>query len=244
MQKDPDSILVFTDGACSGNPGRGGWGAVIVLPQGEVIELGGGAEQTTNNRMELAGTIHSLNKLRATKGPIDLWTDSVYVIRGITQWVFGWKKRGWKTAEGNDVANKDLWQVLLEEVTSRKIGEQKINWYFVKGHAGVPGNERCDEIAVAFSKGRSAKLYSGSLLKYDVAIHDVPESGALPEPKPKQEKKAPAYSYVSLINGQVQRHSNWADCEKRVKGVSGARFKKAMTEEEEGEILASWGVSL
>ncbi len=244
MHKDPQSILVFTDGACSGNPGRGGWGAVIVLPAGEVIELGGAADQTTNNRMELAGTIHSLNKLRQTKGPIDLWTDSVYVIRGITQWVFGWKKRGWKTAAGADVANKDLWEVLLEEVTARKGADQRMNWNFVKGHAGVPGNERCDEIAVAYSKGRKANLYSGPLLKYDIAIHDLPDSGAVPEPKAKQEKKAPAYSYLSLVNGQVLRHGTWPDCEKRVKGVSGARFKKAMTEADESEILASWGVSL
>lgn len=244
MLPSQDSILVFTDGACSGNPGRGGWGAVIVLPAGEVIELGGSADETTNNRMELAATIHSLNKLRTTKGPIDLWTDSVYVIRGITQWVFGWKKRGWKTAEGADVANRDLWEVLLEEVTARRPGEQPIHWNFVKGHAGVPGNERVDEIAVGFTKGKKVKLYSGPLLKYDVAIHDVPDSGALPEPKPKQEKKAPAYSYLSMVNGQVQRHGTWPECEKRVKGVSGARFKKAMTEEEEGEILASWGASL
>lgn len=237
-------ILVFTDGACSGNPGKGGWGAIIVLPEGEVMELGGYAPETTNNRMELAGTIQSLSKLRQTKGRIQLWTDSVYVIRGITQWVFGWKRRGWKTAEGADVANKDLWEVLLEEVTFRTRDGQPIDWLFIKGHAGHPGNERVDEIAVSFSKGKRVNLYSGPLLKYDVAVHDLPASGALPEMKPKAEKKAPAYSYLSMINGEVRRHSNWPDCEKRVKGVSGARFKKAMTEAEEGEILAAWGVSL
>lgn len=244
MTRDLKSILVFTDGACSGNPGRGGWGAVIALPEGEIIELGGGADQTTNNRMELAGVIHSLNRLRQIKGKIDMWTDSVYVIRGITQWVFGWKRRGWKTAEGGGVANRDLWEVLLEEVTARRPAEQPIQWNFVKGHAGVPGNERVDEIAVGFTKGKRVNLYAGPLLKYDVPIHDLPESGALPEPKPKQEKKAPAYSYLSMVGGVAQRHATWADCEKRVKGVSGARFKKAMTEDEEGEILATWGASL
>ncbi len=236
-------ILIFTDGACSGNPGRGGWGAIIVQPEGQVTELGGPADHTTNNRMEMAGTIQSLEHLKNVPGLIHLHTDSVYVIRGITQWVFGWKKRGWKTAEGGEVANKDLWEVLLDVVSSRKRGGHEIDWHFIKGHAGYPGNERVDEIAVAYSKGQRPKLYSGPLLKYGVAVHDLPDSGALPEMKPKEEKKA-AYSYLSLVGGKVERHGTWPECEKRVKGVSGARFKKAMSQADEKAILASWGVSL
>jgi ribonuclease HI len=235
--------LVFCDGACSGNPGRGGWASIIVTPDGDVRELGGGSDETTNNRMEMAAAISALESLQGVPGAVEIWTDSVYVIRGITQWVWGWRKREWKTAEGSDVLNRDLWEVFVRVVASRP-KEDPIRWRYVRGHAGVPGNERVDEIAVAFSKGQRPKLYRGPLLKYDVAVTDLPESGELPEMKPKGEKKAAAYSYLSLVDGRVTRHATWPECERLVKGRSGAKFKKAMSEAEEAEILAGWGVTL
>lgn len=234
-------ILIFCDGACSGNPGPGGWGTIIVTPEGEVRELGGGESQTTNNQMELTAAIRGLEVIRSHPGAVRIHTDSVYVIRGITQWIWGWRKRGWKNAEGQDVANRDRWETLLRVVSSRSSGE--ISWHYVRGHAGVPGNERVDAIAVGYTKGRPVPLYNGPLLKYDVAIHDIPEDTSLPEIKPR-EKKAAAYSYLSLVNGVPARHTTWSECEKRTKGVSGARFKKALTPDEDAEILAAWGVSL
>lgn len=231
---------IFADGASSGNPGPGGWGSIIATADGQVMELGGGADQTTNNRMELMAVIRALDAVAGHPGPIRIYTDSVYVIRGITQWVWGWQKRGWKNAEGGEVANQDLWRQLV--AVTRKFERSQLEWLFVKGHSGVPGNERVDEIAVAFSKGQYIPLYRGPLLKYDVAIHDVPESGELPAMKERVEKKA-AYSYLSLIGGTPMRHANWGECERRVKGVSGAKFKKAMSAEEEAEILATWGLS-
>ena len=233
-------IVIFTDGACSGNPGPGGWAAVIAEQSGEVLELGGRAEDTTNNRMELLATIKALDFIKEKKGAVALFTDSTYVIRGVTQWVWGWKKNGWKNAEGKEVLNRDLWEWLFSLAMDRK-GTDKIEWHYSRGHVGTPGNERCDEIAVHFSQGRRPALYSGSLLQYSVAIYDLPEDSSLPEMRPKQEKQI-AHSYLSLLGGVVFRHRDWPSCERRVKGVSGAKFKKALRADDEAGILKEWGL--
>lgn len=235
-------LLLFSDGACSGNPGKGGWGVVIVTPDAEVKELGGGVQQTTNNQMELMGAIVALETVENRPEPAHMFTDSVYVIRGITQWIWGWRKRGWKTAEGADVANREYWERLSRAV-ARRGPAKPIHWHWLRGHAGIPGNERCDEIAVGFTKGHKVALYNGTLLRYGVAIMDVPDDTSLPEMKPKEEKKAAAHSYLSVVDGKPARHASWTDCERRVKGRSGAKFKKAMTQADEASILAAWGYS-
>ena len=133
-------IDIFTDGACSGNPGPGGWGAI--LRYGEVEkELSGGEALTTNNRMELMAAISAL---QALKSPceVDLYTDSAYVKDGISKWIFGWKKNGWKTADKKPVKNQDLWEKL-----DALCGQHDIEWHWVKGHAGNVDNERADELA-------------------------------------------------------------------------------------------------
>lgn len=131
---------IFTDGACSGNPGPGGWGALINGPNGE-NELTGGAADTTNNRMELQAAIEALKSL-PTGSAVTLTTDSTYVKDGITGWIKNWKARGWKTAAKKPVKNVDLWQNLDAECA-----RHKVNWQWVKGHAGHAGNERADELA-------------------------------------------------------------------------------------------------
>lgn len=238
-----NTYIIFTDGACSGNPGRGGWGAVVYSPDGTIEELGRGAFATTNNKMEMTATIEALKVIDGSHGK-DVWlyTDSTYVIRGITQWIWGWKKKGWKNAEGGDVTNQDLWKALEREVMRLKSLGVKIDWRYVRGHTGVPGNERVDEIAVCFTKKTNPHLYSGSLLQYSVALLDLPESHELPPMREKKEKKA-AHSYLSYVNGQVLRHATWKDCEAKVKGRSGAKFKKAMSASDEKKILDEWGVS-
>ena len=238
----PYPILIFCDGACSGNPGPGGWGVIVALPTGEVRELGGRDTHTTNNRMEILATIRALEWVRERAGEVVLCTDSTYVIRGITQWIWGWRSKGWKTAEGKDVLNVELWKALSAEVAKRG-KENPIEWKHVRGHAGIAGNERVDQIAVAFAQNRRPSLYDGPLLQYGVAIHDLPEGGELPEMRPKVAKVA-AHSYLSLIGDTAARHSSWAECERRVKGQSGAKFKKAMSADEEQTILESWGVSV
>ncbi|HLK99683.1 MAG TPA: viroplasmin family protein [Myxococcaceae bacterium] len=243
MENHP--TVVFADGACSGNPGPGGWGAIIVTPAGEVTELGGHEPGTTNNRMEMTAVGKALRHLERTPGPVHIYTDSTYVIQGITRWVFGWSRRGWKTADGGEVANVIYWKRLMALLAERKKAfgseDSVVEWRYVRGHVGVPGNERVDEIAVAFSKGRSAKLYTGPLQGYSVAVHELPEDTSLPEEKPRQEK-VPAYSYLSEVGRTVVRHATWAECERRVKGVPGARFKKTRSAQDEAKVLEDWGV--
>jgi len=133
-------VAIFTDGACSGNPGPGGWGTV--LRYGRVDkELSGGAADTTNNRMELTAAIQALDALKEPC-TVDLYTDSSYVRDGITRWIEGWKRNGWKTASRKPVKNADLWQEL-----ERARGRHMVTWHWVKGHAGHPENERADELA-------------------------------------------------------------------------------------------------
>jgi len=136
-----DTTVAYTDGACKGNPGAGGWGAHLIFSDGRTQDLYGGADATTNNRMELMGAIKALeHSPKAQK--IEIWTDSSYVQKGITEWIDGWKKRGWKTASKKPVANQDLWQLLDENCQNRKVA-----WHWVKGHAGHAGNEKADELA-------------------------------------------------------------------------------------------------
>lgn len=240
-----DSILIFCDGACSGNPGPGGWGSILVFPSGEVRELGGHESNTTNNQMELSATIEALKSISAKTGKVKIYTDSTYVIQGITQWIWAWKQKDWKTAEGKEVSNRNLWEKLFDCVSKRG-KDNGISWHYVRGHQGIPGNERVDEIAVAFSLKKTIELFSGNLKDYSHDIFQLPEDTSLPSSSSKssQGKKAKAYSYLSLVNGKVERHKTWAECEARVKGVPSTKFKKATSEEDEKSILRSWGVKL
>ncbi len=135
-----DPVEIYTDGACSGNPGPGGWG-VLLRSAGRERELCGGEARTTNNRMELTAVIRALEALkRPVKARVH--TDSQYVQKGISEWIHAWKRRGWKTADRQPVKNVDLWQEL-----DRLAGQHEIEWQWVKGHAGHPENERADELA-------------------------------------------------------------------------------------------------
>jgi ribonuclease HI len=234
-------IVVFTDGGAKGNPGPGGWGVVIVTPEGQVTELGGGAAPATNNQMELSGAIAALERLARVDGPIAIYTDSTYVIQGIQNWIWGWRRRGWKTAEGGDVLNRALWERLSRAADARD--KPPIAWHYVRGHVGTPGNERVDEIATAFALGRAIELYDGPLSGYPRAILDLPEDTSVPKraagSTAGQSKRA-AYSYLSVLDGKPMRHATWAECERRVKGQSRARFKKAMSREDEAVILREW----
>jgi ribonuclease HI len=139
-EQDRKTIEIFTDGACSGNPGPGGWGAVLRF-QGKEREISGGHPETTNNQMELQAAIEALKALKEPCS-IELYTDSQYLRQGITQWIHNWKRNGWKTADKKPVKNQALWEELDALV---KI--HAINWHWLKGHAGHPENERCDELA-------------------------------------------------------------------------------------------------
>ncbi len=256
MTVPANAILIFTDGACTGNPGPGGWASIVSLPDGSIRELGAGDKQTTNNKMEMTAAIRALASLEITEPqPIILYTDSTYVIKGITQWIWGWRNKGWKNSEGGEVANRALWEELLRQVTRLK--PATVDWRYVRGHAGFPGNERCDEIAVAFAKGKMESLYIGDKDGYFVDLSQVPGGEDLPQQNKGSSSKSTGGSksvsrsssggasgpvtYLSYYGGVVQRHKTWTECERVVKGRN-AKFKKAKSSDEEREILRSWGL--
>ena len=144
---DLPEIEIFTDGACKGNPGPGGWGAIL-RSKGKERELSGGESPTTNNRMELMAAIEAL---KALKRPchVQLWTDSNYVRDGITKWMHGWRRNGWKTADRKPVKNAELWQALIDAAAPHRV-----DWHWVKAHAGHPENERADALACAEAEAR------------------------------------------------------------------------------------------
>jgi ribonuclease HI len=137
-----NKVIIHTDGACSGNPGPGGWGAILAY-NGKRKELSGGEAETTNNRMELTGAIMALESIKRPC-KVEMHVDSAYVKDGITKWIHGWKRNGWKTADKKPVKNVELWQRL-----DRAIATHDISWHWVKGHAGRAENERADELARA-----------------------------------------------------------------------------------------------
>lgn len=151
-------ITIYTDGASRGNPGPGGWGAIIIRKD-EVRELGGKEAHTTNNRMELTAAIRALKAV--SESGMTIYTDSEYVSKGMNEWIKRWQEKGWKTANKKPVLNQDLWQKLLE--VSK---DKKVEWKYVAGHSGVPLNERADEIATTFADDVKPALYHGPRDKY------------------------------------------------------------------------------
>lgn len=238
------AIHIYSDGACSGNPGPGGWSAVIIYPEGCVRELGGGERPSTNNRMEMMGAIAALTAVADRPEPVKLFTDSGLLLNGITGWIHGWKRKGWLTAGGKPVVNQDLWERLDALAQARK---GRLSWVHVKGHAGQEINERCDVIAVAYSKNTRVALYDGpavgcgySLLEPLAEHLHQPKPKSASGSKPKSKSKTGGY-YLSYVNGSVHRDAAWPQCQARVIGVSGAKFKKVSSPEEEQEALALWG---
>ena len=160
-------IKIFTDGSSRGNPGPGGWGAII-LNNNTVIELGGREKMTTNNRMELMACIDALRSIDSKdilNSEITLYSDSQYVVKGMTEWIAGWQRKNWKNSQKKDVMNRDLWEMLLNVSN-----DKKIKWQYIKGHAENPGNNRCDEIATTFADNKSLNLYKGDIDSYSYKI--------------------------------------------------------------------------
>ncbi|MEI6042084.1 MAG: ribonuclease H [bacterium] len=249
-----NTVLIFSDGASRGNPGRGGYGAIVVTGESSsfsdkkesgnfdrlhVKELGGREVVTTNNRMELEAVISGLKYYEKSKiegsSIFHIYTDSKYVVNGSTAWVFGWAKNGWKTASGDVVKNQDLWESMSELIKGKKI-----DWILLPGHAGVEGNEICDQIATGFADDIKPELFNGKLSDYtDLKILDVFYNPDLIKEAKDDKKKngasksssssAKAYSYVSKVGGVISYDKSWADCEKKVKGQKGVLFKKAVS---------------
>lgn len=223
---------IYADGSAIGNPGPGGWGVVIVTEDG-AVELGGKDTHTTNNRMELSAVIEALKKIKRGEKVV-VKTDSQYVINGITKWVFGWEKNGWQTKEKKDVLNKDLWQLLAKEVRVRDV-----DWEHVRGHAGIAGNERVDQIANGYARRENVKLFKGDKKEYKEFLKGMPKARVVSKSSSKSKKTGPAYSYVSLLDGKVLTHKTWVECERRVKGKP-AKYKKVFSADEERILMKLW----
>jgi len=235
MNEFAEKIVMFTDGSSLGNPGPGGWGAVVVFPDGGVTELGGGDKNTTNNRMELLAAIEALNFTKEESAPVALHTDSSYVINGITKWVRGWQANGWMTQAKKPVLNKDLWEQLVIETKNRNI-----EWKHVEGHAGLAGNEQADAIANSFAAGSTPKLFAGHKGEYPVDVLNVTYDAAQKSTKDRAKRKA--YSYLSLVDGKLMIHKTWTECKDRVNGKRNVKFRKALSPEDEENIKKEWGV--
>lgn len=224
-------VEIFCDGACLGNPGPGGWGAILFNhSENAVTELGGAEKHTTNNAMEIRAALESLRAAQNFSGltiTIEIKTDSTYVIKGITQWLPGWKTNNWKTREGNPVANAELWRELAQ-IVGQFTPPTRLKWTHVAGHAGISGNERADQIASGFAAGETPDLFRGQKKSYF--------EGTAHDPK----TKFPIY--LSLVDGKLLRHASWPECEARVKGASGAKYKKVSSHIEENQTLKSWNL--
>lgn len=232
-----EKTLIFTDGAAKGNPGKGGYG--VVISHGDTVtEKGGHKERTTNNEMELKAVVEALKEIAPKNVPVEIYTDSKYVVEGAKGWVFGWAKNGWVTSTKTDVLNKELWQELLP-----LLGQVDITWHKVPGHVGIIGNERADSIASTFAEKGTCALYSGPFTDYGRDLHDTSydETKAQDRSDARKRQNQKAYSYISAVDGVVQIHATWAECEARVKGKKGARFKKSLDAEEEKEIVREFG---
>lgn len=254
-------IYAYTDGASRGNPGRGGYGAIVVYPDSKgymkVDELGGFEKLTTNNRMELSAVLGAITHfndyydLSAVEGLVgvgqklilNIYTDSSYVIKGINEWIHGWKRNNWITSTKEPVKNEDLWRALDSAINTLYRVSISCKWVLLPGHAGVAGNEKADQIATGFAdQGEKFEetLYRGGVDQYiDQSILIPPSTTEIQEAKKNKAKSrsksssGQAYSYVSYVAGKLQIHPTWAECEKVVKGKSGAKFKKATSPEDE-----------
>jgi len=228
-------ITAFTDGAASGNPGPAGWGAVMYKPQnkkhktqskdqgGYVQEIGGPIEDGTNNEAELTAAINVLKEVKnKSVETVTVYTDSSYLIDGATGWVYGWQKNGWKTQSGDSVKNQDLWKQIADLQTDLSVNFEKVS-----GHAGVPANERADDIATDFAKRLDPNLYAGAVGDYAVSL------------KPQTQEISDRPVYLSCVDGVVKRHASWADCKKRVDGQD-AQYRKVQTKQQKQEVLDGW----
>lgn len=230
-------LTIYTDGASRGNPGKGGWAAILMTDK-EAVEIAGRKDNATNNQMELEAVIQSLTfATKKYKGyTVVLHADSAYVLNGINSWLDGWVRNNWITATTKKpVENKVQWQTLLK---LRDALGRNLHLVKVAGHSGHDFNDRCDELAVLAALDKQPTLFKGTYTNYIGYLGDNPPRS--PAKKPSKTSSAPAYSYVSLVGGKVHVDKTWAACEKRVKGAKGAKYKKVFSKAEETDLVQDY----
>jgi ribonuclease HI len=227
--------IAYTDGACLGNPGPGGWGVRLLYPDDTIRELCGMAAATTNNRMELQAAIEALQILHSAPQAA-IFTDSRYVIDGLTKWLPAWRRRGWITTTNTPVKNRDLW-IALE-----RLHHPGVRWQHVRGHSGDPNNERVDTIARACAAGTCPPLFCGQAGTSADPVIAAPVTALLASAtRACQGTHGPA-RYISIVHGNVAIDPDWATCAARVRGVSGAQYRKIRTPEELADFCAAHGI--
>ncbi|HEY1041680.1 MAG TPA: RNase H family protein [Candidatus Paceibacterota bacterium] len=235
MKPSEQSIIIYTDGASSGNPGPGGWGTLVVDVQKEkVYELGDKLARTTNNETELMALLEGLRKLSDLKINKDVhiyvYLDSQYVRNGVMSWMKGWIRNDWITSTGEAVKNKELWMALNDELQLFK--KLPIEYIHVNGHVGVLGNERVNDIAQGYAQGKNVDLYEGPLGKYSLTVEQLMVKAETTSKKTAKKSGSAGGWYLSIVDGKLEKHTTWTECEARVKGKL-AKFKKVSTQDEE-----------
>ena len=235
MKSEKHEITLYTDGASRGNPGPGGWGAIIIGEK-NAVELAGAKNPATNNQMELEAVIQGLRYIQeqSPDATVALHADSRYVLNGIEKWLDGWVRKGWVTMAKKPVENRDQWEQLL---TLRDHFGKKLKLVKVDGHSGHLYNDRCDELAVMAALNKKPHLFEGNITEYDMYLKENPPTSE--KKSPSKAKTGPAYSYVSLVGGSVYADKDWATCEKRVKGKN-AKFKKVFSKTEETNLIQDY----
>ncbi len=245
MTSKKQTIDIYTDGSARGNPGPAGWGSIIMDHEhGSVVELGGRFDMATNNRMELLAVHDTLIYIEQQKmytTPCVFFIDSAYVQKGITLWMYAWERNEWKTKEGGDVLNQDLWQEIFFLVFRLK---RLVNITFEKiaGHSGLFGNEQADRVATSFADKKTTLLYKGALASYqEFCAGFVPDKKKMTMSTTSKsqtiKKTGKAYSYVSYVAGVVHTDKDWKSCEARVTGKKNTRYKKVFSADEEVEVI-------
>lgn len=236
-----NTVTIYTDGSSRGNPGPGGW-AAIVMTDTKVVELAGNVTPATNNQMELMAVEKGLEytQIHFPEYTVLVHADSTYVLRGLESWLDGWKRNGWLTATKKPVENKNQWQALLE---LRDFFGKKLELVKVEGHSGHTYNDRCDELAVAAALNTPLNIFEGSVKEYEQRLIDSPPQSiqkSAKKPGASKKETGPAYSYVSMVNGKVFTDKTWAACEARVKGTKGVKYKKVFSKGEETGLIQDY----
>lgn len=253
VKKQQREDFAFCDGASSGNPGPGGWAFLFCSPNDDMVkESADFVDNTTNNRMELLAMVELLRFLerkvpaagaQSAERILYIYSDSRYAVVGATFWVPKWKRNEWKTEAGGEVLHQDLWMEIETSKENLKKAKRyrEIELRHVDAHSGIAGNERVDTLAVAARTDRKPPhdLYEGPVKKYFVNCEAPFSYRTAKEMLQKSESttKKDTIFYISEVDGEIQRHETWKACESRVKGKSGARFKKITCSEEEKEFL-------
>ncbi len=232
-----NTVIVYTDGASRGNPGPGGWAAIIISDK-QAVELAGKKDPATNNQMELEAVIQGLTYIEKNFGSVsvELHADSRYVLNGIESWVDGWVRNGWVTMAKKPVENKAQWMKLMK---NRDYFGRSLVLNKVDGHSGHTYNDRCDELAVAAALGKKPHLFKGTKKDYESQLSMTPPKSPIKKSSGSTNKGI-AYAYVSLVGGKVYVDKTWPACEKRVKGVKGAKYKKVFSKAEETELVQDY----